>query len=148
MIIKKRSKGKIKGCLGIRQMFKYYKENYDKNADYKEFSMIIKECNKDLIDHIINKAEIVLLPYRLGEIQVAKFERGFNKPKNKWSVDWQKTRELGFKVFFDSKFIYKIMWKKHIAIVKNKTGYKFNASRQTSRLVKPALLNKVDYYKI
>lgn len=37
--------------------------------------------------------------------------------------------------------------KKHLAIVRNKTGYKFKACRFAARSVPKALRNKVEYFK-
>lgn len=147
MNIKKRTEGKIKGCLSLKEMYKFYKENYDEAVDYKLFSKIIKLCNKELVRVISNESECVELPYRLGEMQIVRFERSFKKPSNKMAVDWAKTKELGFKVFHDDDNIYKWSWKKHSAIVRNKTGYKFTTIRFARRQVKQAINNKVEYFK-
>lgn len=147
--VKKRGIGKIKNCLSIRQMYIYYKSLYDKEdiVDYKIFARIIKKCNKELINQIVNYSEKVTLPYRLGDLQICKFKRSFNQPKNKWKIDYKKTKELGFTVYHDQEYIYKWCWKKHYAIVKNKTGYKFSANRGTARAVPRALERKIDYFK-
>jgi hypothetical protein len=147
MNIKKRTEGKVKGCLSVRDMYKYYKKNYDEPVDYKLFSQIIKACNKELINKVVKESECVELPYRLGELQIARFERSFKKASNKMAVDWAKTKELGFKVFHDDDNIYKWVWKKHAAIARNKSGYKFTAIRYAKRQVKPAVDNKVQYFK-
>lgn len=144
---KKRTEGKIKGCLGIKQAYKFYKNNYEDIEDYSEFSRIIKECNKELLSKIVNESEVISLPYRLGELQISKFERGFNKPKNKWPVDWKKSKELGFIVYYDTPYIYKWVWKKNRAVFKNKTGYKFQANRTAKRMVPKAIKEKIDYFQ-
>jgi len=147
MKVKKRTEGKIKGCLSIRDMYKYYKTNYDEPVDYKIFAKIIKHCNKELVRQITRESECVELPYRLGELQVARFERSFKKPSNKMAVDWAKTKELGFKVFHDDDNIYKWVWKKSSAVVKNKTGYKFTTIRYARREVPKAIEDKIEYFK-
>lgn len=148
MEIKKRSKGKNKGCLGIKDIYKFYISNYENPIEYSQFVEIIKACNTEAIDYITKEAGCLELPYRLGRLQVCKFERSFNQPKNKWKVDWKKSNELGFRVYHDQQFIYKWVWKKHYSIVRNKTGYKFIASRTSARLI-PKLLatKKYDYFK-
>ncbi len=145
--IKKRGKGKIKGCLGIRQMYDYYKKNYDEPVEYKLFTKIIKASNKELINQIVNHSTIFKMPYRLGTMQISKFKRSLTQPQNKWKVDYKRTREMGFVVYHDSPFIYKWVWKKHYAIVRNKTGYKFKANRSAARGVAKALKQRVDYFK-
>ncbi len=148
MTIKPRGKGKYTGCYGIKSIYKFYKKTYNTNIDYKQFVEIIKACNEELIKVITENAEIVELPYRLGKIQISKFERSYNQPKNKWKIDWKKSNELGIRVYHDQPFIYKWTWKKHHSIVKNKTGYKFIAARDSARTV-PRLLatKKYDYFK-
>ncbi len=49
-------------------------------------------------------------------------------------------------MYFDQPFVYKWVWMRHYAIVRNKTGYKFKANRAASRMVPQALKNKVDYF--
>lgn len=144
----KRTEGKIKNCLTIRDAYKYYKANYEDVIDYKLFSKIIKACNKELVKQITYEAEVVKLPYRLGNLQIARFERSYNKPTNRLAVDWKLTKEHGFKIFHEQTNIYKWCWKKSNAIVKNKTGYKFTASRYAKREVPKALKKKVEYFKL
>ncbi len=148
----KRGTGKVKGLLAIRDMYKYYvalkKDSKEKPVDYKTFSKITKECNKELINQVVNNSEAITLPYRLGILQVSKFERTFlESKKNKWTIDYKRSREEGVLIYHDTPFIYKWKWKKHNAVVKNKTGYKFKANRACKRLITVALKNKVDYFK-
>ena len=145
----KRGAGKTKGCLGIKDMYKYYRsitpEDY---VDYKTFTLITKACNKELINQIVNESEIVALPYRLGELQIIKSERVFNPEyKSNWKVNYQESKKQGFIVYYDQESIYRWGWIKANAIVKNKTGYKFKANRNSSRMVAVALGNKRDFYK-
>ncbi len=146
----KRGKGKIKECLAIRDMYKVYKETYhkegDKVIDYKTYSKIVKKCNKELVNLIVYKAEEIQLPYRLGSLQIAKFKRSLNQPLNKLAMDFKKSKELGFRVFHDSPFIYKWRWKKHNMVVRRKTGYSFKTNRFAAREVPKALKLKVDYF--
>lgn len=146
---KKRGKGKVKNCLAIRDMYKYYKVTYSKNnpVDYKTYARIIKKCNKELIRTIVEDSTCFNLPYRLGKLQICKFKRSFDQPKNKWAIDYKRSREMGFTVYYDTPYVYKWVWKKHNAIVKNKTGYKFKASRTTAREVPKAIKRKVDYFR-
>lgn len=146
-MIKKRGKGKNTNCLGLREMYRFYRENYEA-IDYKTFSRVVKACNRELVRTITIEAAEIQLPYRLGKLQVCKFERSYDQPQNKWKVDWKRTNEVGYKVYFDQKYIYKWCWKKHSSVVKNKTGYRFEASREAKRTV-PRLLStkKIDYLR-
>ena len=146
--LEKRTEGKIKNCVGIKDVYKYYLSTKPEDIiKYKDFMIIIKACNKELINQIVNKSEEVTLPYRLGTLKISKSKRVYNPLlKHKWAMNFQKSREVGFKVVYDQQFVYKFVWNKHHAIVKNKTGYKFNANRNTKRMVAAALRNKVDYF--
>jgi len=147
-IKKRRGQGLHTNCIGIKDTYNYYKDNYQSDIDYDTFSKIIKLCNREILNTIVLEGDVFVLPYRLGDLQISKFERGFNKPKNKWAIDYKKSRELGFIVYHDSKFIYKWRWNKIKSIVINKTKYKFEASRQAKRLVPKALETKqIDYFK-
>jgi hypothetical protein len=146
MNIKKRTEGKIKNTLGLRDCYKYYKENNDDPVDYKTFTNCIKECNKELIDTIVNQSDKVQLPYRLGELNICKFKRSYNTSTSRWAVDFKRTKEEGFKVFFNQTFIYKWKWWKDYTIVKNKSKYKFTASRLSKRLIPVALKNNIEYF--
>ncbi len=149
----KRGKGKVKGCLAIRDMYKYYlslKEGAKKDEiiSYIDFARITKECNKELINQVVNHSEAITLPYRLGVLQVSKFERKFYpSKKNKWTIDYQKSREEGVLLYHDTPFIYKWRWKKHSCVVKNKTGYKFRANRASKRAITVALKNGRDFFQ-
>ncbi len=143
-----RSKGKNVGCYGIKDMYKFYKDNYEETIDYKEFAKICKACNEMLIKCVVDEMSTVELPYRLGELQIGKFERSFNKDQKNWGVDWGRSLKAGFKVYYEDRYVYKWCWKKHYAIVKNKTGYKFVSARDSSRIVTPAIkIKKCDYFK-
>lgn len=146
----KRGQGKTKGCLAIRDMYKYYLSITDKEdvIPYKLFAKITKACNKELINQVVNHSQSIELPYRLGQLQVTKLERVFKLDgRNKYSIDFGKSKKLGMKVFYDSPYIYKWKWKKHHAIVINKTGYKFRANREAKRSITKALKNGRDYFQ-
>jgi len=145
----KRGKGRITKCLTLKDMYKYYKNNCKPNEpieDYQTFSKIIKTCNKEVVDVIINESETVKLHHRFGDLKITKYERSYNKSKHKWAVDFKLTKLNGFPVYFDQPYIYKWEWIKKRAVIKNKSKYKFIACRAAKRAVPQALNRKVDYY--
>ena len=82
-------------------------------------------------------------------MQIIKSERSFNPDyKRNWKVNYQESKKQGFIVYYDQESIYRWGWIKTSAIVINKTGYKFKASRNSSRMVAVALGNKREFYKI
>lgn len=146
--IKKRGKNKVVKPLGIKDMYNHFKTYSKLDIDYKTYAKYLKESNKELVDIIVKEAKVFEMPYRLGILQVSRFERGFNKAKNKWAVDYNKSKELGFLVYHDSPNIYKFNWKKTKAKFINKTGYKFKANRKAARQI-PVMLKttKINYFK-
>lgn len=132
--------------------YNYYKESSIKKGkeyvDYKTYSNIIKDANLLIRDAILYKAEKVQLPYRLGDLFVKKYENKYNLDKiANWKVDWKKTKELGYKVYFDSKYGYKWKWDKTKACFKGRKLYTFKPCRKASRLVSDAINNKhLDFY--
>ena len=141
-------KERIIGATGLKESYNHYKNTYTDPVDYKCYSECIKRCNKKIIDLIVNQSEIIELPYRLGLIHINKYEKVYSSNKNKWAIDFKKTKELGFTVYFDQKFIYRWSWKRNHAIVRNKSKYKFTASRFAKRAVPKALKNKTEYCNI
>ena len=146
--IKKRGKGKVVNPVGIRDMYKFFIQNSDSKMKYKEYAKIIKDCNNEVVEVVVKEAKVFEMPHRLGVLQVTRFERGFSKHKNKWAVDYNESKRLGFIVYHDSPYVYKFNWKKTRAKFINKTGYKFKANRDASRLVPTTLkTTKINYFK-
>ncbi len=151
MRIPKRTEGKNKGCLGPIALYKYYKKQCDildkRAVPYNKFSTIIKSCNRELIRLCVEESEIVRLPLRLGYLQIVKREKGYNVSKDKLPIDWKRTKEEGFVIYYESKYLYKWMWLKKTSLVRNKTKYKFEACRWAKRCVPDALRRlKTDYF--
>lgn len=144
---KKRGKGIIQHPKGIREMYQFYLSYGKFKLTYKEYANIIKTCNKEILKVVVNEAKLLELPYRLGALQVCKYERSFNKPQTKWATDYKKSKELGFRVYHDQPFFYKWRWKKKRAKFVHKKGYKFTANRAAKRMVPKVLATKkVDFF--
>ena len=144
----KRGKGKIVKPLGVRDMYKYFCKNSKTKIEYKEYARIIKALNEEIITVVVKEAKLFEIPYRLGALQISKYERNFDRPKEKWPTDYKRSKELGYRVYHEDEFTYKWNWKKTRAIFINKTGYKFTANRGAKRLVKKTLsTTKIDYFK-
>jgi len=142
------SKERVKGCPSAYDVYSFYRDNSESPVSRKEYSRIIKECNQEVLTEVVNNSNDFEVPYRMGIMSVIKYSRVYGVDKRRWAVDFKKTKEVGFKVFFDQEYIYKWRWLKTNAIVKGKSKYKFTASRQAKRLVPRALSNKVDFYKV
>lgn len=156
-------KGKEKGIRGpgflvnsktLKDAYRFYKENLKskglKGESKKIYTKVCKDFNKEIVNLIVYKSEEVKLPCGMGNIAVLKFAHSLsNIPQNKWPINWKKTKELGYKVYFVEDYIYDIRWYKKKAQIRNKEFYKFIACRDFKRAVPKALReNKVDYFSL
>lgn len=135
---------------GINDFYNYYtikgEQKNLKNHDRKLYTSIIKDCNLLIRDKILEN-ETIELPYTLGEISIVKFENKFDPIKQyKWKVDFKKSKELGYKVYYGSQYGYRWVWSKTNAKVKGKYYYHFKPVRMASRLIKQQITNGVDYF--
>ncbi len=151
MNIPKRTEGINKGCLGPIALYKYYVKQCDildkRPIPYNKFSTILKSCNRELIRLCAEESEIVRLPFRLGYLQICKFEKSYNVPINKLPIDWARTNELGFRVLHENRFSYKWCWLKKTSLATNRFKYKFTACREAKRSVAKAIKElKTEYY--
>lgn len=134
--------------IGLRDFYKHYKEKCEKNenniVDYKLFTTILKDFNTQLRDTILSN-ETVKLPYNLGYLGIMKFEVNYDPDKqHKWKIDFKKTKELGYKVYYGSEYGYRWRWYK--GRLTGKRYYHFKAARFASRSITKKLNEGIDYY--
>ncbi len=145
---RKRKEQKRKGFKTLRDSYNFYKDHCKtKPLTFKLYSSIIKECNLELLNQVVNESNGVTLPYRLGDLEVIKLNRHYGLKKN-WAIDYKRTKELGFPIYFDQKYLYKWNWNIKKCIVTHKTLYKFTAARKAKRMVAPAIKNGQDFFKL
>ena len=138
--------------IGITDFYEHYVETCEKNKvdklPYKIFTNILKDCNLLIRDKIINNSEKLILPYRNGALSIIKFENTYKPEKQyKWKVDFKKSKELGFKVYYGSQYGYRWKWDKSTAITAGKWAYHFKPVRKASRMIAEAIRNKQEYYE-
>lgn len=146
----KRGSGKYSNSITMREMYKDYraekKANKDPYVTYKEYANIIKTANKKILNYLVNDAEVFILPYRLGELQIRKTQKSFDLTRTKLAVDYKRSKKEGFIIFHENRYLYSWFWKKRGYLTQNITWYKFEAVRHAKRMVKPALQKKIDYF--
>lgn len=136
--------------IGLRDYYNYYIENCkkynSKYQDYKVFAKIIREANILIRDKILTN-ETFKIPYLMGELKIIKFENKFDLDKQyKWKVDYKKSKELGYIVYFGEQYGYRWKWIKNKALVSGKNYYHFKPVRLASRLINKTIKSGVDYY--
>lgn len=140
--------------IGLKDFYKQYKEtSINKKreyVDYKTFSNIVKDFNKELRTRVIYDAETFDLPYRLGKLGVRKFRNTYTEDnKSKWSVNYKESKEKGYLVYHAAEFGHRWIWNKSTCRVPSKKFYAFKPCRTASRLIADAIKNKkIDYYEI
>ena len=144
----KRKEQKLKGCASLRDSYNYYKEHSENPITYKLYSQYIKECNLELLNQVVNESNEVELPYRMGKLHIIKNTRSYGHSKSNWAVDYKRSKQEGFIIYHDQKYIYSWRWNLRNAIVINKGKYKFQAMRKAKRMVAPALRAGQDFFKL
>lgn len=151
----KRSKGKLPVDIGIKDFYKEYQEEGLRKerttlVEYPTYSQVLLSFHKLLVTKLVNENECYKLPYKLGLLGIIKFDQEFDVDRrNKWAVDWKKSKELGQIVYFENTERYKWRWDKTGMKLKGKKYYNFKASRDNNRLL--AKIKKanprIDYYR-
>lgn len=144
---KQRGKGKISGSLKIKDIYKSFRKiNLNDKINKTLFSNILETFHIILSKKVLEENEEIKFPH-IGTLRIKKFKKKLNpESKKKWSIDWKKTKELGFKVFHEEKFGYRWTWKRNNIIYKNKSLYKFLSSRTNSREIKKQIEIGKDYF--
>ena len=92
---------------GLPEIYRYYKNKFSKRErdstafiDYKTFSSIIKDFNKELSKLIIEEGAEFKMPVRLGFARIRKYKKRIKLnpdgtiDKSSMNVDWKETNEL------------------------------------------------------
>lgn len=150
-MIKKRTSGKIKSHFGMNDYYRFYKKNYNKDIEYKKYSNIISDYNKEIINLILNKSLEYKIPILNFLITIRKEQRSpqikngelynnrpidFKKTLELWSKDEDAKNKkilLRFNNNHTSGYVFRIFSKNHESRVKNKKYYKFLPSRLFKR---------------
>lgn len=113
--------------------------------DRETFHKLCIEFNTKVMEEIIKKGRVFNMGERLSTLEVTKVKRNFNKKK----VNWKKSNELKQKiideggtpkskenpdgehwlVYYTDDWYCKFHWTKKNCVVKNKTAYRFTATR-------------------
>lgn len=160
-------KHKAKADYGIRDYYKFYKNNYNK-VDKEKFSKVIDDFNKEIIKAIIEDNLEYTVPYLNIEISIRKHKR---KPTikngqliNNVPIDWKATKELWekdpeakeknirvrFRNSHTNNYVFRIYCKKFKCNIRNKSLFKFKPSRifqrSLSKRIKDPNKDSLDAY--
>ncbi len=148
----KGGKGKFTGCKTLRDAYKFYKQDLKSKGltpiEYKKYAILIKDCNVSIKEYILDSGDDFRLPLMMGRLSIKKKDRvQYEGNKNRWPVDYKRSNELGFIVYFTTFYKYRWYWKKRSAVVRHKGLYMFIACRKAKRAIaKSVNVKKRDYY--
>lgn len=157
---------KVKNSYGVYDGFKYYRKNKPKESQYvlteSQYFSIIRKINKLLGELLINGNDVTL-PYRLGRLEVRKYNATItihdNKIKTNLPIDWYKTLKLWYEdkesyknktlIKAEEKELYKIYYNRNLARYNNKSYYQFTLNRELKKKLKQNIKEgKVDAFLI
>ena len=139
-----------KNSYTIRDMYKTY-HKINKDVPYVRFKRILDECNKNILDIILNRSEVFKMPYGLGTICIVKY-----KPKSysdqSLSTDYKSTKEVGKRVYHlnehSNGYKYRLYWSKIPRMFSDRYKYQLCMVRENKRHLAQLIFNKQDYINI
>ena len=157
---------KVNNSLGVYDAYKWIRKNkwldIGRPITEHEFYTIIRQVNNLLAENFLKGRDIVL-PHRLGTIELRKYETkmSFNNGKLRTNlpIDWDRTLKLwaedeeAYKekmlVKVEEKEIFKVFYNKGKANYNNKSFYEFNVNRDLKKRLKQRIKEgKLDAFKI
>lgn len=144
---------KVHNSYGIYDGYKFYRKNKPKDSKYilteSQYFAITRKINTLLAD-ALSKGEDIILPFRLGRIEVRKYESKITwdgkRIKSNLPIDWDKTLKLWYEdessyknktlIRIEEKEIYKIFYNRNLADYTNKSFYQFNFNRELKKKLK------------
>lgn len=150
---------KVRGSNGVYSAYKWIRKNKWLNigrpVTEHEFYTIIRQVNNYLAENILN-GEDVVLPHRLGTIELRKYDNRVyicnGKVVDNLPVDWDRTLKLWSEdeeeykkrtlIKMEEKEIFSIYYNKSKANYNNKTFYSFRPNRQLKLRIKKNIKDK------
>ena len=143
----------IKSDYGSNDYYLFFKKNnQESKVSRKDYGTIIKEFNTHLRDGLSNKGIDIVMPSRLGRVELRKVKTSVSVDSegnivNNLPTNWKATRELwksnetakekNVKIRFTNEhtdgYTFKISYLKSGANYKNKTMYKLKFNRLLKR---------------
>lgn len=156
----------VRNSLGVYDAYKYLRKNkwfnIGRPVTEHEFYTIIRQVNNLLAEKILSGEDIVL-PHRLGTIELRKYDTRISfhdgKLVTNLPIDWDRTLKLwseneeAYKdrtlVKMEEKETFKVFYNKRTANYENKSFMQFEVNRDLKRRLKQRIKNKaVDAFRI
>lgn len=157
---------KVRNSNGVYDSYKWIRKNKWLNigrpVTEHEFYTIIRQVNNLLADSLLN-GEDVILPHRLGTIELRKYDSRISicdgKIVTNLPIDWDRTLKLwsedeeAYKdrtlIKMEEKEIFKVFYNKRRANYENKSFMQFEVNRDLKRRLKQKIKDKaIDAFRI
>lgn len=127
-------------------LWKAYKEKFNSEISFKDFSNIIKESNKKIVQSVIEDEDGFKLPENLGYLCIIKYK------SNKKRINWPDTKKYGKIIYYlnlhSFNYLFHIKWfKTGISRFTYNEVYKFVPLRNMRRDVSKAIKEGRDYHQ-
>lgn len=151
---------KVRNSNGVYDAYKWIRKNkwldIGRPVTEHEFYTIVRQVNNLLAENILSGEDIVL-PHRLGTIELRKYDTRISfrdgKLVTNLPIDWDRTLKLwsedeeAYKdrtlVKMEEKETFKVFYNKRTANYENKSFYTFEVNRDLKRRLKQKIKNKL-----
>ena len=151
---------KVRNSNGVYSAYKWIRKNkwldIGRSVTEHEFYTIIRQINNLLAENILSGEDIVL-PHRLGTIELRKYDTRISicngKVVTNLPIDWDRTLKLwsedeeAYKektlIKMEEKEIFKVFYNKRTANYENKSFMQFEINRDLKRRLKQRIKNKL-----
>lgn len=123
--------------LGVKDMYRdYKKKNPGTDVTYALYKHTISEFCKKAVDRVL-EGDTLYLGHKLGCIRIKKVPRNFDNPV----IDWYETNKLKAEginkhIYYTDPYWFRWYWDKSRPALKNKSVYKFEATKGETGNVK------------
>jgi len=127
----------------LKAVYKHFKE-HNKAVPFVTFSEICGEFNTGVMEELLQGKEFNMR-HNMGHLSVLQVARDPNKQSVNWGETWKYKRELlaqgvklydsttgkgaKWQVYYTDKYYYEYHWSKYRCKRKNKSAYRFEATR-------------------